>query len=121
MPLRNTKRVSNCAPRNVGSEVTLREPKLKPRGSKAPAGTGLDSVKPFCHSCETCTAANGVTANQPQACFHPASMRPLRRLLPKLPLAVSVGPMPTMLRVSLLRKVEKLSAAAAYSEAQVFT
>src|ERR671931_571270 len=87
-------------------------------GSAALAGTGLDSVKPFCHSCDTCTAAKGVTENQPQACFHPTSMRPLRRLLPKLPLAVSVGPMPTMLRVSLLRKVEKLSAAAAYSEAQ---
>src|ERR671934_275437 len=83
MLLRKTKRVSNCAPRKVGNEVTLREPKARPSGS-APAGTGLDSVNPFCHSCETCTAANGVTANQPQACFHPASMRPLRRLLPML-------------------------------------
>jgi hypothetical protein len=92
--------------------VTLREPKLSPSGS-APTGAGLDSVKPFCQSCETCTAANGVTENQPQACFHPASMRVLRRLLPKLPLAVSVGPMPTMLRDSLLRNVEKLSAPAA--------
>jgi hypothetical protein len=51
--------------------------------------------------------------NQPKACFQPISTRPLRRLLPKLPLAVSVGPIPTMLRVSLLRNVEKLSAVAA--------
>jgi hypothetical protein len=34
-------------------------------------------------------------------------------LLPKLPVAVSVGPMPAMLRVSLLRNVLKLSVPAA--------
>jgi len=70
-------------------------------------------MKSFCQSCETCTAANGVTENQRQACFHPASKRPLKRLLPKLPFAVSAGPMPTMLRVSLLRNVLKLSVPAA--------
>ena len=79
----------------------------------APAGTGFVSVKAFCQSCETCRATKGVTENQLNDCFQPASTRPLSRLLPKLPLAVSVGPMPTMLRVSLLRNVEKLSAPAA--------
>jgi hypothetical protein len=51
--------------------------------------------------------------NQLNVRFEPTSTRPLRRLLPKLPVAVSVGPMPTMLRVSLLRNVLKASVPAA--------
>ena len=85
----------------------------RPSGPAAPAGTGFVSVKPFCQSSANCTAANGVTAKRPNTCFAPTSTRPLKRLLPKLPVAVSVGPMPAMLRVSLLRNVPKLSAPAA--------
>src|SRR5262249_487912 len=113
IPLLKANRVSNCAPKNVGSEDTLIEPKLRPSGPAAPAGTGFVSVKPFCPRSPNCTATNGVTANQLNACFAPTSKPPPKRLLPKLPVAVSVGPMPTTLRVSLLRNVLKLSVPAA--------
>ena len=70
-------------------------------------------MKPFCQSSANCTAANGVTANRPNTRFDPTSTRPLKRLLPNLPVAVSVGPMPAMLRVVSLRNVLKLSVPAA--------
>src|SRR5262249_18770174 len=112
MPLGSAKRVSTCAPRKVGSDDVRVAPKASPSGPGAPRGTTLGSVKPFCQTWGQRTAANGVTATGPNRYFAPASRRPLSRLLPKLPVAASVGPTPTIVREVVLRNVLKLSAPA---------
>src|SRR5262249_57426043 len=102
----------NCAPTNVGSDVTLTEFSVSP-STPAPGGGVFVSVKPSCQSWETWAATNGVTANQPNVCLAPTSSRPLARLLPKLPVANSVGPTPAIVRLVSLRNVLKLIAPAA--------
>jgi uncharacterized protein YbaA (DUF1428 family) len=46
MPFPTAKLVSNCTPKNVGSEVTLREAKARPSGSTAPSGPCSVKLKP---------------------------------------------------------------------------